>query len=97
MGNSASLGFDPIEEISLLGEYIINVHIKDRILGGGTVPFGEGDTNFPLVFSALNEMNYSGDYILQGARQDLSGPGKGYNCIDTIKFYIDYVSKYLGN
>jgi len=30
MGNSASLGYDSKEEITLLGEFIINVHIKDR-------------------------------------------------------------------
>ena len=31
-GNSASLGYDPSEEISVYGHRIINVHIKDRKL-----------------------------------------------------------------
>ena len=46
MGNSASLGYDAQEEIDLLGNKIINVHIKDRIRSGTTVPLGTGDTDF---------------------------------------------------
>jgi len=95
MGNSASLGFDPEEEISLLGEYIINVHIKDRLLGGGTVPLGKGNTNFPLIFSLLNEIKYNGDYIFQGARQDLPGSGEKLNPTGTVISYINFVSKFL--
>ena len=44
-GNSASLGYDPAEEIAAYGSWINNVHIKDRIRGGSTVPLGSGDTS----------------------------------------------------
>ena len=50
MGNSASLGYDSDEEFELLGDYIVNVHIKDRIVNGTTVPLGTGDCNFDKVF-----------------------------------------------
>ena len=67
-GNSASLGFDPIEEIVTYGHRIGNVHLKDRLRGGGTVPFGHGDCNFQSVINALFKSGYTGNYILQGAR-----------------------------
>lgn len=96
MGNSASLGFDAKEEIRLLGDFIINVHIKDRVLGGGTVPLGQGSTDFETVFSELKRINYQGDYILQAARQDLSNNAPGMNYRDTIKSYIQFVDSFLG-
>lgn len=67
-GNSASMGFDPSEEFLQYGDRVINVHIKDRPLGGTTVPLGEGDTNFPLIFRMLKEHDYHGNLILQTAR-----------------------------
>ena len=70
MGNSASLGYNPAEEIRTYGKYIVTVHVKDRILGGGTVPLGTGDTDFDMCFSMLDKVGYSGPYILQAARGD---------------------------
>ncbi len=67
-GNSASLGYNPAEEFSAYGSRIGSVHIKDRILGGGTVPLGQGNTNFEALFRALRSVGYSGDFILQVAR-----------------------------
>ena len=68
LGNSASLGLNPTEEFAAIGDRIINVHVKDRILNGTTVPLGEGEANFELVFNCLNEISYQGNYILQTAR-----------------------------
>ncbi len=68
IGNSAALGYDPAEEITTYGSYIDNVHVKDRLLGGTTVPLGKGNANLPLVFKLLKEANYQGQYILQTAR-----------------------------
>ena len=68
IGNSAALGYDPAEEITTYGSYIDNVHVKDRLLGGTTVPLGQGNANLPLVFKLLKEANYQGQYILQTAR-----------------------------
>lgn len=68
IGNSASLGYQPSEEISAYGHRIDNVHIKDRIHGGTTVPLGAGDANFPEVFSHLRKIGYAGNFILQTAR-----------------------------
>lgn len=68
IGNSAALGYDPEVEIAAYGAYINNVHVKDRLLQGTTVPLGQGNANLPLVFKLLKQANYQGQYILQTAR-----------------------------
>jgi hexulose-6-phosphate isomerase len=45
-----------------------SVHIKDRILGGSTVPLGTGDADFPALAESLGMVAFSGDFILQAAR-----------------------------
>jgi hexulose-6-phosphate isomerase len=67
-GNSASLGYHPAAEFAAYGERIGGVHIKDRILGGATVPLGTGDADFPGLSKALRDVGYAGDFILEAAR-----------------------------
>lgn len=67
-GNSASLGYDPAEEVAAYGELIGSVHVKDRVRGGGTVPLGEGDARIGELLGLLRERGYSGDLVLQVAR-----------------------------
>jgi hexulose-6-phosphate isomerase len=68
IGNSAALGYDAREEIAAFGERIRNVHVKDRVRGGTTVPLGTGNADFRAAFRALREHNYRGNLILQTAR-----------------------------
>lgn len=68
IGNSAALGFCPADEIAAYGSRIVNVHVKDRLLGGTTVPLGTGNADFDAVFAALAQVGYQGNYILQTAR-----------------------------
>ena len=70
IGNSAGLGMQPADEIAAYGERIVNVHIKDRLLGGTTVPLGAGSADFEAVFAALANAGYRGNYILQTARAE---------------------------
>lgn len=70
IGNSAALGFSPIDEIGSYGLRIDNVHVKDRKLHGTTVPLGTGNANFPTVFGALRKFGYVGHFILQTARAE---------------------------
>lgn len=70
IGNSAALGFNPAEEFAAYGARVLNVHIKDRVLGGTTVPLKTGSADFEAVFSALAQQNYQGKFILQTARAD---------------------------
>ena len=68
IGNSAALGYSPFEEISAYGHRIDNVHVKDRLLHGTTVPLGTGNGDFTGVFDALRNTRYAGNLILQTAR-----------------------------
>jgi L-ribulose-5-phosphate 3-epimerase len=67
-GNSASLGYHPVEEFAVYGARVGSVHIKDRAYGGSTVPLGSGDTHFDALFDVLGEAAYQGDFVLQVAR-----------------------------
>lgn len=70
IGNSASFGYDPNVEFDSYGDYILNVHIKDRLLNGETIELGKGNANFPMIFKLLNKIKYNGNYILQIARDN---------------------------
>jgi L-ribulose-5-phosphate 3-epimerase len=89
IGNSASLGFDPKEELEAYGLKILNVHVKDRKLGSTTVPLGTGNANINYVFQKLQEIGYSGGLTMQAAR--------GENNIETAKEQLKYVRTLLNN
>jgi L-ribulose-5-phosphate 3-epimerase len=72
-GNSASLGYDPGEELAAYGERIGSVHVKDRLRGGGTVPLGDGDADVPRVFALLRSLGFERPLVLQVARGE---PGR---------------------
>lgn len=90
-GNSASLGYDAEKEIQILQPWLSNIHIKDRLYGGNTVVFGSGSTDFDLVFSTLAKINYDGQLIIQGAREDQ----KMIKPQDTCKKYLEFVQNYV--
>ena len=70
IGNSASLGYDPAEELEAYGERISDIHIKDRLLGGGSVKLGTGNANIPVFLKLIENFNYSGPLIMQAYRDD---------------------------
>lgn len=70
IGNSAALRHDPVEELMLLGPWLGSVHIKDRVLGGGTVPLGTGSADFPTCFRLIGAADFRGPFILQAAREE---------------------------
>jgi L-ribulose-5-phosphate 3-epimerase len=70
IGNSAALGYDPIEELDAYGDKISDIHIKDRLLSAGSVVLGEGNANFDRFFEKLKDFNYQGPFIMQAYRDD---------------------------
>jgi len=84
-GNSGSLGYDPDEEMRAYGERIQNVHVKDRALGGSTVPLGMGAVDFDKVFAGLVNVGYLGNLILQTARSPHGAHA------EVLKGYRDFV------
>jgi hexulose-6-phosphate isomerase len=88
-GNSASLGYDVDEEMTLMGSYLGSVHIKDRLLKGSTVPLGTGNVDFSKCFSWFRRLNFDGWFVLQAARGD---SGQEIETVrDQQKFVIDGV------
>jgi len=86
-GNSASLGYDVPTEFALYGSWITDVHIKDRVLNGGSVQLGLGHTNFDLVFNELKTLHYSGPVILQAYRDDEG--------IEIFKKQLEWIKPYV--
>lgn len=70
MGNSAYWGFDTKQEFAAYGPRIANVHIKDCTPEDYSVPLGQGNVDFDLTFSLLNQVGYKGDFVLQTARSN---------------------------
>jgi L-ribulose-5-phosphate 3-epimerase len=68
IGNSASLGYDSAAEIAAYGARILNVHVKDRLRGGTTVPLGTGAAELGKAIRLIEHSGYTGQYILQTAR-----------------------------
>lgn len=71
-GNSSGIGYRPQDEFAAYGERVGSVHIKDRELGNGTKPLGEGSADLPALVRELERVGYTGDFILQVAR-DVDG------------------------
>lgn len=80
-GNSAGLGYDMQEELALYGSRITNVHIKDKPVGGATVPLGQGSVDFVKLFAELKAIAYTGAVTLQAAR------GEDGKEVETISNY----------
>jgi hexulose-6-phosphate isomerase len=77
-GNSASLGYRVGDEFAAYGDRIGSLHIKDRILGGPSVPLGTGNVDFQALRSALLDIDYRGDFVMEIAR---GKPGDELNSI----------------
>ena len=90
IGNSAALGYKPEEEFFGYGDRILNVHIKDRILGGTTVSLGSGNADFPTIFRLLNEVGYQGNLIMQTAR------ASDGDHVGVLREYMDQIKVWAG-
>jgi len=91
IGNSASLGYNPAEEIAAYAPRILNVHVKDRLRGGTTVPLGTGAAELAKAIRLIEQSGYSGQYILQTARAadgDHAGALAGYRDM-TVRWIED--------
>ena len=89
IGNSAALGYDPIEEFRAYGHKISDLHIKDRLLGGRSVPLGTGNVNFSKIFDLLSKYEYQGIIIFQAFRDDEG--------VKVFKDQLSWFFKYLNH
>lgn len=68
IGNSAALGWEPAHELTVLAPWLGSVHVKDRVLGGGTVPLGTGNADLPTAFAHIRAAGFGRWLVLQVAR-----------------------------
>ena len=87
IGNSAALGYNPIEELGVYGDRISDIHIKDRTLGGGPIVLGDGDADFDSFFNALSRIDYHGPFIMQAFRDDEG--------VEIFKSQLSWIKKYF--
>jgi hexulose-6-phosphate isomerase len=87
MGNSAALGHNPEEELSVCRNRIFNVHIKDRLLFGHSVNLGEGAVDFGKVANLLAAQDYKGNMILEAARDFEK------NEFELVSSYVEFCKK----
>lgn len=91
-GNSSGIGYDAFEEVTSLKDYIFNIHIKDRVYHGTTVPLGTGSANFERLFRGLKAIDYKYNFILQAAR---GADGEEEKIIGAQKEFVSgYVNKF---
>src|SRR6478736_2309064 len=64
-GNSTAQGLDIALDILPLLPVLEAVHLKDRLVGGTSQPFGRGDANFNGFFGVLAKAGYGGDFLTQ--------------------------------
>lgn len=67
-GNSASLGYDQMSELSIYGHRVSDIHIKDRLLAGPSVFLGEGVADLDFVLSFASESRFGGLVTMQAFR-----------------------------
>ena len=87
IGNSAALGFDPVEELEAYGDRITDIHIKDRVLDGGSVVLGTGNADFERFFNKLNSFKYTGPFLMQAYRDDEG--------ISVFREQLEWINPYL--
>jgi L-ribulose-5-phosphate 3-epimerase len=89
MGNSASLGFDCSQVLNKIYPFLGSVHIKDRLINGGTVPLGDGSVDFLTVFMILNKIKFSGPISFQAYRD------KNSNNVELLKSYLMFINNII--
>ncbi len=77
VGNLSAWGNDVVSELEKGEGSIVQVHLKDTLAVTDTfkgqfrnVPFGQGCVDFPLCFSTLGKLGYTGPYLIEMWHQD---------------------------
>ncbi|MEK7133851.1 MAG: sugar phosphate isomerase/epimerase [Patescibacteria group bacterium] len=97
LGNQFACAFPVADEIRLLSDRIVGVHVKDRLpntdpaVESKTVPLGEGCADFGSAFAALKEVGYTRPLIIQGAR------GEDGDELERIKKYKEFTENIYAN
>lgn len=69
--NPVMVGDSPLEIMDMVGDLIVSIHASDRKSGTYLhTSIGDGDVDYPAVFTRLKEMNYSGWISIEDGQPD---------------------------
>ncbi len=63
--NLTMRGFDAVQGVYHLKDYIVHTHAKDGKRGGPEVPLGQGDVDWKAYLKALQEIGYQGYFAIE--------------------------------
>jgi sugar phosphate isomerase/epimerase len=87
IGNASVCGHDVKEELFLLREKLVHIHIKDKTRSGNNVLLGSGIVNFSKVFRSISEIKYQGMFTLETY--------KGENSLISAKRNLEFLQEYM--
>lgn len=87
IGNASFCGHNIEEDLLLLREKLVHIHVKDKTLSGENVPLGSGVVNFGKVFKSIAEMQYKGAFTLETC--------KGESTLISAKRNFEFVQEYM--
>jgi len=87
IGNASFCGHNIKEDLLLLREKLVHIHVKDKTLSGENVPLGSGMVNFGKVFKSISEMQYKGAFTLETC--------KGESSLISAKTNFEFVQEYM--
>ncbi|MDB2389765.1 sugar phosphate isomerase/epimerase [Alphaproteobacteria bacterium] len=87
IGNASFCGHNIEEELLLLKEKLVHIHVKDKTLSGDNVPLGSGMVNFSKAFKSISKMQYKGMFTLETC--------KGENSLISAKTNLEFVEQYM--
>ena len=85
---------NPLDSLDVFGKYVRNTHCKDGFYPttgkelGIEVAIGQGKVDFPNIVKKLNELNYTGPYVIE---REISGEQQ----IIDIAYARDYLKSLL--
>ncbi len=77
-------GNDPVKFAEKFKNDIIRIHISDNNTQRDCLPPGKGSFDFKRLFSVMNSVNYSGDYIIELYRE-------GFDTVDELMESFEYL------
>ena len=64
VANLYMMGFDPVQELLLGRGHTVAIHMREAP-DDNYIPFGDGELNFPQIFSSLQAINFHGPLMVE--------------------------------
>ena len=84
MKQAVRSGNDPVAFAGKFKKDIVRIHISDNNTQSDCLPPGKGEFDFKKLFSVMDSVNYSGDYIIELYRE-------GFGTLDELMESFEYL------